>query len=117
MNEILIAGLRVKTRIGVPEDERTGLQEVEIDLRIEPAHDFQAMGDDISNTIDYAAVCERVKTLAAERPRQLIETLADEIARTVIGEFRARSAEVELRKFILPQTRHVAVRCVRRAGL
>jgi phosphoglycolate phosphatase/dihydroneopterin aldolase len=43
----------------------------------------------------------------------LIETLADEVAGLIIAEFGALSVEVELRKFILPQTRHVAVRCAR----
>ncbi len=113
MSEILIAGLRVETRIGVPNDERATAQEVEIDIRIQPARDFQEMGDDLSKTIDYAQVCERITQLAGERPRHLIETLADEVAAMIIAEFGARSVEVELRKFILPRTRHVAVRCMR----
>ncbi len=113
MSEILIAGLRVKTHIGVPDEERAAEQEVEIDIRIQPARDFLEMGDDLSKTIDYAQVCERVSSLAAARPRQLIETLADEIAGLILAEFEARFVEVELRKIILPQTRHVAVRCSR----
>ena len=113
MNEILIAGLRVQTRIGVPDEERAAAQEVEIDIRIQPARDFQEMGDDLARTIDYAQVCERISWLAGARPRQLIETLADEVAALILEEFGARFVEVELRKFILPQTRHVAVRCSR----
>ena len=113
MSEILIAGLRVKTHIGVPDEERAAEQEVEIDIRIQPMRNFLEMGDDLSKTIDYAQVCERVSSLAAARPRRLIETLADEIARLILAEFEARFVEVELRKFILPQTRHVAVRCSR----
>lgn len=113
MSGILIAGLRVETRIGVPDEERATAQEVEIDIRIQPARDFTEMGDDLAKTIDYAHVCERISQLAGERPRRLIETLADEVAGMIIAEFGARSVEVELRKFILPRTRHVAVRCVR----
>ena len=113
MSEILIAGLRVKTRIGVPDEEREDAQEVEIDIRIQPEMDFEEMGDDIAKTIDYAQVCERVSWLAGARPRRLIETLADEVAVLILEEFHARFVEVELRKFILPQTRHVAVRCSR----
>lgn len=113
MSEILIAGLRVKTRIGVPDEERTTPQEVEIDIRIQPRRSFQEMGDDLSNTIDYARVCERISCLADARPRRLIETLADETARLILEEFEAQSVEVELKKFILPQTRHVSVRCSR----
>lgn len=113
MNEILIAGLRVKTRIGVPDEERLGEQELEFDLRIQPARAFVEMQDRLEDTIDYAKVCERVAEIASAKPRKLIETLADEIADMILNEFHARRVEVELRKFILPQTRHVAVRCVR----
>jgi dihydroneopterin aldolase len=113
MNEILITGLRVKTRIGVPDEERLGEQELEFDLRIQPARAFVEMQDRLEDTIDYAKVCERVAEIASAKPRKLIETLADEIAEMILNEFHARRVEVELRKFILPQTRHVAVRCVR----
>ncbi len=113
MNEIRIDSLRVTTRIGVPDEERADKQEVEIDLRIEPGVDFSGMEDDISKTIDYAQVCERIAELAAAKPRNLIETLAADIAELVQVGFGARSVEVEVRKFILPQTRHVAVRCRR----
>jgi FolB domain-containing protein len=113
MNEILIAGLRVKTRIGVPDEERLDEQELEFDIRIQPAKAFVEMQDRLEDTIDYAKVCERVAEIASAKPRKLIETLADEIAEMILSEFHARRVEVELRKFILPQTRHVAVRCVR----
>jgi dihydroneopterin aldolase len=109
MNEIIIDSLRVKTWIGVPDAERSGAQEIELDIRIRPARDFAEMQDDIALTVDYAAVCQRVAGLAAERPRRLIETLAQEIGDLILDEFGASSVEVEIRKFILPETRHVAV--------
>jgi len=115
MSEIHINSLRVKTQIGVPDEERANWQELEIDIVITPTQDFGEMQDVIADTIDYAAVCIRVAEIAAARPRLLIETLAAEIAKAMVNEFRANIASVELRKFILPQTRHVAVRysCVR----
>lgn len=110
MSEIIIDSLRVKTWIGVPAEERGEPQEIEIDLCIQPAKNFAEMQDDIFLTVDYAAVCLRVAVVAAERPRRLIETLAREIGVMVLDEFDATSVEVEIRKFILPETRHVGVR-------
>lgn len=115
MSEILIDSLRVKTWIGVPDAERIEAQEIEIDLRIRSMRNFTEMQDDISLTVDYAAVCQRVSELARERPRRLIESLAQEIGDMILNEFGATSAEVEIRKFILPETRHVGVRCVSQA--
>lgn len=110
LSEILIDSLRVKTWIGVPDAERMEAQEIEIDIRIQPTRNFAEMHDDISLTVDYAAVCQRVSELACERPRRLIESLAQEICEMILKEFAATSAEAEIRKFILPETRYVAVR-------
>ncbi len=54
-----------------------------------------------------------VQALAAERSRRLIETLAAEMAACVLEEFKAAGVTIELRKHILPETDHVAVRLVR----
>jgi len=110
LSEILIDSLRVKTWIGVPDAERMEAQEIEIDIRIQPTKSFAEMQDDISLTVDYAAVCQRVSEVAAERPRRLIESLAQEVCEMILKEFAATSAEVKIRKFILPETRYVAVR-------
>ena len=116
MSEILISGLRVRANIGVPDEERAEMQELEFDLRIRTAMSFDQMNDTLSNTIDYARVCQRVSEIVAEKPRNLIETLADEVAGKILAEFDAASVELELRKYILPETRHVAVRCTRVRG-
>lgn len=112
MNEILIQSLRVSTLIGVPDDERACPQEVEIDIRMRPPTAFERMEDRIDRTIDYAAVCQRIEKLSLDRPRCLLETLAVDIVKCLKSEFGAAGVAVEIRKFILPRTRHVAVRHV-----
>jgi dihydroneopterin aldolase len=54
--------------------------------------------------------------VAAAKPRRLIETLAAELAQVVLEEFAAAQVQITLRKRILPQTDHVAVRLVRTAN-
>lgn len=112
-DEIRIASLRLTTHIGVPEEERASSQVLEADITLRIPGRFEAMNDDIAATIDYAAVAARLQALAAERPRRLIETLAAEIAACVMEEFHATGVSIELRKRILPETDHVAVRLVR----
>jgi dihydroneopterin aldolase len=41
--------------------------------------------------------------------------LAEEIAAMLLEEFETKAVRVEVQKFILPETRHVAVRIERRA--
>jgi len=112
-DEIHIAGLRLTTHIGVPDEERATSQVLEADVTLRIAGRFEAMNDEISGTIDYAAVAARLQELAAERPRRLIETLAAEMAACVMEEFQAVGVSIDLRKRILPDTDHVAVRLVR----
>lgn len=114
MSDVIeIHGLRVSTRIGVPDAERSEPQELLIDLTLRPRRGFDTLVDRIEATVDYHAVVLRVEDLAAARERQLIETFADEIAAVVLREFAITWIEVGIRKFILPQTEWVGVRCVR----
>lgn len=113
MDTITIADLEVFYRVGVPEAERA--QPQRLLLTIELAQDFTAAAahDDLQATVDYEAVCQRLQQLGEGRSWQLIETLAVEIAETLLHEFQPRAVAVEVKKFILPQTRYVAVRVQR----
>ena len=61
-------------------------------------------------------MCAAIRKMAAESPpRQLIETLAEDIATLVLACFSVcAEVDVELRKYILPDTDYVAVRLTRR---
>jgi dihydroneopterin aldolase len=107
---IVIEQLELSAHIGVPDEERQTAQRLTVSLRMEAARDFRDLGDDIGRTVDYFAVCGALKALGVARPRRLIETLAEEIATTILRDFEVAAVEVELRKFILPDTAFVAVR-------
>jgi 7,8-dihydroneopterin aldolase/epimerase/oxygenase len=112
---ILVEKLEAPARIGVTEAERAQPQRIAVSLALEPRADFSAIGDRLENTIDYARVCEAVKVVAAERARNLVETLAEEIAAALLSRFAIRAVEVEVRKFVLPETEFVGVRIRRGA--
>ncbi len=113
MNEIIIRELAVTTQIGITEEERREAQRLLVNLTITPSRAFTELADDISRTVDYYKASRRIIQLAGERPRQLIETLAVEIVDLLLEEFEADRVEVEVRKFILPDTAYVAVRHAR----
>ncbi len=112
---ILVSGLELSARVGVPPEEREEPQRLTVSLRMIPRSDFSDLRDDLANTVDYFELTRRVRRLAAERPRRLIETLVVEIAESVLREFAVAEVEVELRKYILPDTEYVAVRVSRSA--
>ena len=106
---IYIKGLEVAAHIGVPDDERKESQRLKLDVRFQVATAFRGMGDDIAATIDYAEVAAAIERLAQERPRCLIETLADEVRTMVAEVFHATAVWVQVRKKILPNAEWVSV--------
>lgn len=115
MDTITIADLEVHYRVGVPEAERARPQRLLLTLEL--AQDFAAAAahDNLDATIDYDAVCRRLQHLGEGRSWRLIETLAVEVADLCLREFRARAATVEVKKFVIPETRYVSVRVTREA--
>ncbi len=107
---IHISKLKLRCHIGVPEEERAEAQVLLVSFTLFPFRDFRDLGDDLANTIDYAAVCGFVQVIAASHPRKLVETLAEDIAQGLLGEYPIAATELELRKFILPETEYVAIR-------
>lgn len=108
-DRILIDGLELSAQIGVPDEERAAAQRLTVNLVLEPMRNFDELEERIENAVDYFAVGEFVKSLSAARPRKLIETLAGEIASELLERFPLQAVEVELRKYILRDTQHVAV--------
>lgn len=112
-DEIRLLGLDLPVQIGVPEEERAGWQTLQADVVMQVARRFETMADDLTCTIDYSAVAIRLRNLAAERPRQLIETLAAEMSQCILSEFGAKGVTLTLRKRILPGCDCVAVHLTR----
>ena len=110
---ITIADLEVRARVGVPDEERASPQRLLFNVEIE--HDFAsaATADAIGDTIDYHAVTMSLTEMAEAGEWRLIEKLAEDVAALVLAKFKANCVRVEVKKFILPQTRHVSV-CIER---
>jgi dihydroneopterin aldolase len=115
-DQIHLRNLQLPCHIGVPDEERSAPQLLHADVCIHCRMPFEAMKDDITLTIDYALVSARLRHIASEKPRRLIETLAADLAACVIQEFLATAVEITIKKRILPETEHVAVRLFRQAS-
>jgi dihydroneopterin aldolase len=98
MDTIFIHDLRVDTRIGVYEWERHLPQTVRLDIELGLPSDKVFRSGDFADALDYAAVVERLRSLAAEHPHQLLERFAQAIADIVLGEFNAPWVRVRVAK-------------------
>ena len=113
---IRIEELEIFTRVGVPAEERAKPQRLTLSATLVPRVSFTELNDDLARTVDYATVCASLAEFASGREDRLIETLAETMARHLLEHFELTRVELELRKFILPQTKFVAVRLTREAA-
>ena len=99
MNDIVfIEQLKVDAILGILPEERTTPQTVLIDLRLETDSRPAAKSKDIKDTLDYAALAERVKALTISGKYLLIETLINDIAELCLISPLALGVTVEVRK-------------------
>ncbi|HEV3069113.1 MAG TPA: dihydroneopterin aldolase [Streptosporangiaceae bacterium] len=98
LDRVELRGLRVFARHGVLEQERLAGQEFIIDavlwLDTRPA----AETDDLSKTVDYGALANRLVRLAGEPPVRLIETLAARLAADCLSEPLVAEVEITVHK-------------------
>ena len=113
MDTITITDLEVSYCVGVPDAERATPQRLL--LTVEMTHDFRAAAveDELSGTIDYYAVTQRLLKFGDGVHWKLIETLAVDLAQMILEDFGPRAVTVEVKKFIIPQARQVSVRVAR----
>ena len=108
MDTIRIKDLSVLCHIGVPDEEREKPQRLLITVEMNGDFSKACLSDDIVATINYYDVSQRITALCSSRPYNLIENLAHEISATILNEFSPESVSVEVKKFILPNARHVS---------
>ncbi len=109
MDKIVIQDLEVQTRVGVTEVERARAQRLLVTVRMERSLVEAGRNDDMAATTDYAAVVEMIGALLAERSRNLIESVAHDIAEAILARQLVKAVTVEVKKFSVPGTRYVAV--------
>ena len=78
---------RVDAIIGIYEWERTTRQTIAVDLEMGTDIRPAAAGDDIEKTASYKDVAKRLSDFIEHSEFLLVETLAEEIASIVLGEF------------------------------
>ena len=108
-SKISIVDLEVFYRVGVPDAERAQPQRLLLTVELESDFSAAAISDSIDDTINYFAVTQRLLKFGEGREWKLIEKLAADIAGAVLTEFKPQSVSVEVKKFIIPEARHVSV--------
>ena len=98
MDTIFLHELKVDAVIGIWDWERKIRQTVVIDLDMAANIRKAAETDSVEDTLNYKLVAKRVQQFVADSEFQLVETLAENIARIVIDEFGIAWVRVRVNK-------------------
>jgi FolB domain-containing protein len=109
MDKIVIKELEVDALLGVTEAERARLQRLLITVEMERDLSEAGRADEESATTRYDVVADLIRRVVAERPRKLIEAVAEEIAEAILSERHAQAVRVEVKKFSVPHAQYVSV--------
>ena len=98
MDIVYINDLKVDTVIGIFDWERRIRQTVSLDLEMAADTRKGAASDHIDDALDYKAIGKRVIAFIEGSEFQLVETLAENVAQLVIGEFKVPWLKLRLSK-------------------
>jgi dihydroneopterin aldolase len=112
---IHVEQLDVFARIGVTDNERAVPQRLSLSMTIWPRAGFDESNDEIANTVDYSAVCAAARDFVEAHSGRLIETLARNLAQEMLVRFPIRRITIQIRKFVVPNTKYVSVTLTRDA--
>ncbi len=87
MDKIFLKGLTTEAVIGIFDWEREVKQVIAVDLEMSADIRRAASTDAIADTLNYKEVAKRVLAFIQASRYQLVETMAEEIARLVLTEF------------------------------
>jgi dihydroneopterin aldolase len=105
---IELQGIRAIGRHGVLPEEQKRAQPFELDVRLALDLTAAAASDRLEDTVDYGLLAEAVVRTVELSNHQLLESLADRIAKMCLGSGPVLSAEVTVRKLRPPVPFHIS---------
>ena len=87
MDTVFIRDLSIDAVIGVFGWERQVEQKIMVNLEMATDISQAAQTDDLAHTLDYKAISQRIRVLVQDNQPQLVETLIELIASTIMSEF------------------------------
>lgn len=97
-DRIILEGMRFYGFHGNNPEERVLGQPYLVDLAVELDLSRAGESDKLADTINYSELYRAVKAVLEGTPRNLLESLAQEVARRVLADFPAEAVTVRVKK-------------------
>ena len=115
-SSIVITGIQLNAHCGVTDIERSQPQPILVDLTLRCPNEPAFLSDQITDTVDYAAITQSVRDIGESQTYALLETLAERICQTLFQEFPLTHLKIWVRKIRPPMkdfTGSVGIRLMR----
>ena len=112
-DRIELRGLRIAAVCGVLPEERDRPQPLEIDVDVYADLRTPGRSDNLDDTVDYGAICDRIAQVCVSGAPRLLEYLADRIADAILEDPAVDAVELSVRKLRPPVAQQLATSGVR----
>ena len=106
-DRLAITDLEVWTRIGLTKEERAQEQRLLISVIVN-LNSASPHKDDLEQSVDYAEIAGKIRSITQAKERRTMEGLAEELATMILSTFRVKSVGVTVKKFALPGIAHAS---------
>lgn len=114
-DKIILNEIELRIKIGDSPEERAFPQRIVVCASIKPIKQFDKLEDKIANAVDYVKVIESIRSFETATPRELLETLAVDMAELLLKNFPLTEVKLEARKFVMPGLTYTAAKIKRYA--
>lgn len=110
MDKIIIKDLEVNCIIGMLDFERVNEQRLHVSMVLYKDLSVCAKSGDLSDSVNYAQVCQSTELFIKERKELLLEKLAYDLANYILDNFNLRKIKIKLVKpDIIKNTKGVGI--------
>jgi len=114
MDKIILTDLRIDAVIGIWDWEKRNPQTISINLEMQTDNKRVSQSDSIEDALDYKAVTKRVEQFIQDSQFNLIETLAENVAKIILEEFDIQWLKLSISKpFAIRGSKNIGV-CIER---
>ncbi len=102
MDKIIIKEIDFIGHCGITEEERIAGQRLSADVELSVDITSAANSDRIQDSIDYVEVCNNIVSIGSYEKYNLLETLAEKMAREILNKYNVSEILIRLRKRSVP---------------
>lgn len=97
-DQIIIKNLILSARVGVLDWEQALAQKLVVNLTLFRSLQAAGQSDDLTQSVDYKSVADRIVAYCKDKNFALLETYAEKIAEVILTEYAVEKVRLELLK-------------------